>query len=405
MGGIYIKKILYVLHSGSKGGTFLTNMDLMKNVEKYLKVYLLTAENNKFKLFHYSKNKLSFIKEYCRKNKWSAKNFHDSWLNYIYFNILIEFDIDIVHIRHFINHSFDLPEIASKLNIPVIVSLHDFYLICPYYVLLNENNEFCNGQCNDNSKNCYNSLASLDDIHAKNIIYEWRKEILKMMYFVDVFITTSNFVKDLFLSIYPTMGKFKFEVIEHGRDFPKLKKKCYEIPNVNKPIKILCPANYLNIMKGADFIKNIKKEDVANKLEFHFLGNCRDDVGRVGISHGTFERDEFHKKAHDIMPSFIGIFSIWPETFCHTLTEAWSCEIPVIGSNIGVIKDRILNNGGGWIIDINNPRKAYNKILEISSNKEEYVKIQKNISNISLRTTKEMAECYLNIYNNYIYFI
>lgn len=389
---------MYVLHSGSTGGTFLTNKDLMKNVEKYFNVYLLTAENNKFQLFKYSRNKLSFIKDYSRKNIWSAKNFHDSWLNYIYFNILIEFDIDIVHIRHFINHSFDLPEVANRLNIPVVVSLHDFYLICPYYVLLNENNEYCGGKCNKNSINCYNPLASLNDINAKKIIYFWRMEVLKMMNFVDVFVTTSDFVKDLFLSIYPPMKKFKFEVIEHGRDFLKLRKECHEIPNVNKPIKIVCPANYLNIMKGADFIKNIKKEDVNNNLEFHFLGNCRDGVEIAGISHGTFERDNFHKKVCQIRPSFIGIFSIWPETFCHTLTEAWSCGIPVIGSNIGVVRDRILKNGGGWVIDINNPKKTYNKILEIANNPEEYSKKQNNVSNIHLRNTKEMSEFYLNIY-------
>lgn len=393
---------MYVLHSGVTGGTFLTNKDLMKNVQKSFNIFLLTGEKNKFQLFKYSNNKLSFIKEYPRKNGWSAKNFHDSWLTYVYFNILIEFKIDLVHIRHFINHSFDLPEIASRLNIPVIVSLHDFYLVCPYYVLLNENNEYCNAQCTNNQKNCYNSLEALNDINAKNIIHKWRSEVSIMMNFVDVFITTSDFVKNLFLSVYPSLNNFKFEVIEHGRDFPKLNKKCYEIPNLDKPIKILCPANYLNIMKGAEFIKDLKKEDVDNRLEFHFLGNCRDNVETVGISHGIFERDNFHEKVREIMPSFIGIFSIWPETFCHTLTESWSCEIPVIGSNVGVVKDRILKNDGGWIIDINNPKDAYNKILDIANNQEEYIKKQEGISNIHLRTTSEMSEFYLDIYQEYI---
>lgn len=45
-----MKKILYVLHSGVTGGTFLTNKDLMRNVQKNYEVYLLTAENNVLKL-------------------------------------------------------------------------------------------------------------------------------------------------------------------------------------------------------------------------------------------------------------------------------------------------------------------------------------------------------------------
>ena len=80
------------------------------------------------------------------------------------------------------------------------------------------------------------------------------------------------------------------------------------------------------------------------------------------------------------------------------MTEAWSCGIPVIGSNIGVIKDRILKENGGWLIDISNPDKAYDKILSIVKNKDEYIKVQNNIKKIYFKTTFEMAEQYLEIY-------
>ena len=59
-------KILYVLHSGVRGGTFLTNKDLMKNVEKEYDVFLLGAENDFFRLYSFSKGKLEIIKEYSR---------------------------------------------------------------------------------------------------------------------------------------------------------------------------------------------------------------------------------------------------------------------------------------------------------------------------------------------------
>ncbi|MDD3984506.1 MAG: hypothetical protein PHY59_01120 [Methanobacterium sp.] len=48
-----------------------------------------------------------------------------------------------------------------------------------------------------------------------------------------------------------------------------------------------------------------------------------------------------------IKPSFIGIFSICPETYSHTLTEAWTCGIPVLATEIGALKERIIKNGGG----------------------------------------------------------
>ena len=393
-----MKNILYVIHSGTEGGTFLTNNDLMQNVKESYNVFLLASELNSLKLFKLENDKLILIKKYSRL-KWSVKNFHNSWMNYVYFDILNNFKINLVHIRHLLNHSFDLPQIAKKLDIPVVLSFHDFYFICPFYVLLNENNQYCKGICNNNDINCYNPLKSLNDLNSKKIISKWRQKVSYLFKYVDFFITTSNFVKELFLSIYSDIDENRFKVIEHGRDFPKLSDTYFEYPSKKNPIKILCPANHLDLMKGSEVIKSIKKEDKENKLEFHFLGTCFDDVDKYGINHGRYKRDNFYKKVKEIKPSFIGVFSIWPETFCHTITEAWSCGIPVVGSNIGVIKDRILKEKGGWLIDIYNPKKAYNDLLKISNNLNEYQKIQKNISQMKFKTTSEMALEYLEVYN------
>ena len=375
-----MNRILYVLHSGVTGGTFLTNKDLMKHVANDFEVFLLGAEKDFFRLYKYEDNELKIIKDYPRYlnlnvpfngsnidyRNWSAKEFHNSWLSFIYFDILNKYRIDLVHIRHLINHSFDLPQVAKKLGIPVVLSIHDFYFICPFYVLLDENNNYCGGICKDNGEKCYCPMDSLRDINSKVFINVWRENVLKMFSFIDYFITTSNIVKDLFLKIYDNnkiLNDNNFAVIEHGRDFPKITKEYYKVPSLDKPIKILCPANHLNVMKGSNLIKQIKLEDKNNIIEFHFLGNCHDGIEEYGINHGTFERDDFYKKVDEIKPSFRVIFSIWPATFCHTLTEAWSCGIPVIGTNIGVIEDRILGSRGGIIVDRNNPKNAYNTII------------------------------------------
>jgi len=411
-----MKRILYVLHSGVTGGTFLTNKDLMKNVKNEFEVYLLGAESDFFILYKYSNDELSVIKKYSRHlnlnvpingvnkeyNKWSVKEFHNSWLSFIYFDILVKFEIDIIHIRHLINHSFDLPQVAKKLDIPIVLSFHDFYFICPFYVLLNENNSYCGGVCNDNMENCYSPMSSLNDINSKEFILKWRTNVCNLFQYINYFVTTSEIVMDLFKSIYynySIFNKDNFVIIEHGRDFPKLNNDYFEIPSKKKPIKILCLANHLNIMKGSELIKEIKNADYNNMIEFHFLGNCHDGLEDYGVVHGNFERDELYKKIYDIKPSFVGIFSIWPETFCHTLTESWSCKIPVIGTNIGVIKERILKNNGGWIIDIENPTEIFDLLNHLSEDKEEYLKMVENIDNINLKNTKSMSEEYIQIYN------
>jgi len=413
--GDNLKRILYVLHSGMSGGTFYTTLDLMKNLDKNYEILVLGAESDSLILYSFLNENLKLIKKYPRDfklrksrenstiyiNKWSAKEFHNSWATYVYFEILTKYHIDIIHIMHLINHSFDLPQVADKLNIPVILSIHDFYFLCPFYTLLDENNNYCNAKCNQNNKNCYVPWNILDDINSKEIIPKWRENVLKMFSYIDYFIAPSEIIKEIFFSIYTDrniINDINFKIIEHGRDFPKISKTYFEIPSKEKPIKILCIANNLDVLKGSNVIKDIKKLDFDNLIEFHFLGNCEDNLSKYGIIHGKYKRNEFYEKVYEIKPSFIGIFSISPESFCHTLTESWSCYIPVIGSDIGVVKDRIIKNNGGWIIDINNPKKAYEYIINISKNLEEYKNIVENLKKMNLKTLKEMTQEYIEIY-------
>lgn len=413
--GDNLKRILYVLHSGMSGGTFYTTMDLMKNLNDTYDILVLGAESDSLKLYAFSNGNLELIKKYQRDfklrksrdntsiliNTWSAKDFHDSWTTYVYFEVLIKYNIDIIHIMHLINHSFDLPQVAEKLNIPVILSIHDYYYLCPFYTLLDENNKYCEGKCNHNNKKCYLPWNILKDINSKEIIPEWRENVLKMFSFIDYFIAPSEIIKELFFSVYNNqiINNTNFKIIEHGRDFPKITKTFYEIPSKEKPIKILCLANNLDILKGAEIIKNIKKQDSNNLIEFHFLGNCDKDLSNYGIVHGPYERSEFYDKIYEIKPSLIGIFSISPESFCHTLTESWSCHIPVISSNIGVVKDRVMKNNGGWIVDIDNPEAIYDSIITISKNLKEYCNIVENLKSMNFKTLSEMANEYIEIYN------
>lgn len=413
--GDNLKRILYVLHSGMSGGTFHTTRDLMKNLNDTYDIFVLGAENDSLRLYNFSNGKLELIKKYSRDfklrkssentstiiNKWSAKDFHNSWATHIYFEILTKYDINIIHIMHLINHSFDLPQVADKLDIPVVLSIHDYYFLCPFYTLVDENNNYCKAKCDHNNENCYMPWDILDDINSKEIIPKWRENVKIMFSYVDYFIAPSEIIKKLFFSVYDNqkiINDTNFKIIEHGRDFPKITKTCYEIPSKEKPIKILCLANNLDSLKGANVIKNIKKQDSDNLIEFHFLGNCKENLSQYGSSHGRYERNEFYDKIYEIKPSFIGIFSISPESFCHTLTEAWSCHIPVIGSNIGVIKDRIIKNNGGWIVDINNPKTTYNSIINISKDLNEYQNIIKNLKAMKFKSTTEMVKEYVDIY-------
>ncbi|MEE3418733.1 MAG: glycosyltransferase [Methanosphaera sp.] len=414
-----IKRILYLIHEGT-GGTLHTSIDLMKNLPENIEAYLLTAGKDSIKLYKFSQkidvsnssdNDDEFLQHLYLISSWeitsdyTIKNPFNTEFRKIYFNVLNELKIDLVHIRHLIRHSFDMPYVAKKLGIPVVLSFHDFYYICPSHNLLDDKEEYCGGHCTkvySNSGQC-NISAGLNVPTLKTFVQTWRKQVKEMFENCDAFVTTSQSAYDLYTEFYPELKDKLFSIIEHGRDI-QTPNSVINLPEFkdDESIRIVFPG-HINANKGAALIKDIKKYDKNNLLEFHYMGNLNPKykLDEIGIHHGYYKRSEFCKEIHEIKPHFIGLLSIWPETYCHTLTEGWSCGIPVISLDIGALGERIHKNGGGFFIE-NDGKKAYDKIIEISENYEKYKEVINGIPSIKFKTTKEMTEEYIRLYEKYV---
>ncbi len=412
------KRILYVIHE-SNGGTPHTTVDLISEINVSYDTYILTANNTNMKLWHYDplnskldkwsdiRSNMDLVYEWNIHSTYSLKTIFIDEYKQIYYNVLRALKIDIVHIRHLMRHTFDLPYVANELGIPVILSFHDYYYVCPSHMLVDDLGNYCAGNCspiiNDgevDQDQCY-VASNLNVPILKTFVKGWRKLVSDMLKQCSYFITTSNYTKQLYCRIYPQLENEKFDIIEHGRDLktPDKVPEYVTTPSKNKPIKIVFPG-HIGIPKGVNLIKEIKNLDKDNQFEFHYMGSLygSSKLDELGIDHGLYERGDFCKVISEIKPSFIGIFSIWPETYCHILTEALSCGVPVITLDMGAIGERMKRNGGGWFIK-NNPKKAYETINEICENPEEYDKVAKEIINIQFVTVKQMAKKYEKIYN------
>ncbi|MBE6485702.1 MAG: glycosyltransferase [Methanosphaera stadtmanae] len=414
------QRLLYVIHEGT-GGTLHTSIELMKHVNEKYDVYVLTAGKSHLKLFRYydyinnSESKSEAINDEEFKTnlyelaKWKIKDYtlkepYNECFSRVYFNVLHNLKIDLIHIRHLIRHTFDLPKIAKTLGIPIILSFHDFYYICPSHCLIDDKHNYCAGHCTqypDEPDEQCSVTSGLNVPLLKTFVYKWRDYVREMIEYCSEFVTTSKSAYDLYVEFYPELKEKPFDIIEHGRDLTT-PSKIDNIESIDKPIKIVFPG-HINYNKGGLLIKSIKELDKENNLEFHYMGNLREDfeLDKVGIHHGYYNRSDFCKIIHKINPHYIGILSIWPETYCHTLTEAWSCGVPVLVINIGALGERVQKCGGGFFIE-NDAKKAFEKIIEISRNPDKYNKTTQEICNITFKSTKKMSEEYMEIYNKWL---
>ena len=389
------KNLLYVMHGGS-GGTTNTNMDLMSYECRYYNCFLLVSNGSEMTLYFYGDSKLNEVEKWPLNSQWLSENFYVEEYAEIYEEILTRYSIDLVHIRQLIHHTFDLPKIAKGLAIRVVLSFHDFYLICLSHNLVDGQGKYCAAKCRADVK-CKPIMRLTNLEYINDFVDEWRSEVAKMLLNVDYFITTSQVVKDLFLEVYPSIPEDRFEVIPHGRDFKPVDKVLYEKPSPNRPVKILFTGN-INQPKGSRIIKELKELDDDSRLELHFLGSAVGEVYNCGIHHGKYERDDLPRLIGEIKPSFIGIFSIWCETFCHTLTEAWAYGIPVLCTELGAQGERMSKTHGGWFINHENMKETYDMILDIANNRKDYLSKVENVKNISFKSINEMGEDYLKVY-------
>jgi glycosyltransferase involved in cell wall biosynthesis len=390
--------ILYVLHAG-RGGTPATNLDLMRSLESRYDPYLLTSNGRDLVLSRLVDGELLTTSSWRLATPISVVDETRRDYRQILTEILDRYAIELIHIRHLIGHTFDIGWVAKGLGVPVVLSFHDFYFVCPTVHLLDENDVFCGGTCTPGQGSCRIPTKWLEPVpHLKHDwVNVWKQRASALFANVDAFVTASDSARSTYSSVYPELTAQRFRLMEHGRDLDVSRLEAGITPRPGGPIKIVVPGN-LAVHKGSRLIEQLKAHDVENRIEFHFLGDVPEESEGLGIVHGSYERDEFANLVAGIGPAFVAVFTIAGETYSHVITEAWAAGVPVLVTALGAQRERVLRHGAGWIVDHTRPETAYRVILDAVSDPAEYERRRSLCQPAAARTVAEMAADYAQLY-------
>jgi GT2 family glycosyltransferase/glycosyltransferase involved in cell wall biosynthesis len=396
-------RVLYALHYNGEGGTALTTRDLVGEAAASFECFLLTTEDANLALDYWTGERWDRLANVPLDGPMDLIDAPRPDYEAAVSTLLLAYDISLLHVRHLIGHSLFLPRIASRLNIPVVMSFHDFYMVCPTVNLLDENGRYCHGVCTPGFGSCATSVQFLQEYEPlkHNYIYKWHDRVRTTFPYCDTFVTTSGYVRDLFYGIYPELREHDFRVIEHGREIGSPLSLAVP-PSAGEPLRILILGNILQRHKGYEILQALKALDKSNQIEFHFLGAAPADAAKYGIVHGRYQRSELAERVAAIRPNVVGIFSIWAETYCHTLSEAWQLGIPVLGSHLGAIGERIAQYGGGWAVDCGQPAGILQLIHRLREDPEFWEIGRSSATTNNLRSTAAMAADYVEIYKRHL---
>ncbi|MDL0252008.1 glycoside hydrolase family 99-like domain-containing protein, partial [Clostridioides difficile] len=380
------------------GGTQLHIEDLISKIENET-FYILYKKKNKLILDEYRDSKLINTYNYYCGDLSSVVEYTNPLFKLIYSAILVNFKIDLIHIHHLKNHTFDIIYEAKSLNLPIIITIHDYYLVCPKINLIDRNNCCCvNRETKELCGECMSEEIgmSFEELHL------YREEVSKILLMCNEVIIPNKSVSEVLLIHYYCI-KEKIRVIEHGQTGEVSK---YAPTYKNGKFNVAFVGG-LKPCKGSKEIIKIIKNCTDKDINFFVFGTIDDkdfdDIPSHNINcTGNYFRKDIYKLLEENEIHIVCILSIWPETFCYTLSESWQCNIPVITVDIGATGERVKNGGGILITGNNIGESTLKSIIELKNDRNKYESLCKTVKNIKLRDIGEMSKDYSNLYFSYM---
>lgn len=400
------KNVLYLLHldfkdgtSNPYGGTQMHVRDLVFGLRKEQNSVVVSFEKRSLLVTVYTlDDEIEMI--FPLNNHFNFPVYHNAVYKKIMKTILLGLEIDLIHIHHVQNHTLDIFDLSEELDIPAIMTIHDYYSVCPRINLFNYKKEYCQFIKNDDM--CRTCLKKGSNISA-DILKEYQAHMntalnkVKMLYFPDIADI------EIFNLNFPDISVPKL-AIPHGQDLdarenyrPSFKKEEFNVAFIGG----------LSIHKGSELVQGIVSQNKNKNIMWHIFGGIGDKKldeysNKNLIKHGRYEQDEIIGLLHKYNIHLVCILSIWPETFCYTLSESWQAGIPAVVTNLGALGTRMKTTGGGWIVNYQDtPLEILNTITTTLENKSEYQEKLEIVSKIEIKTIEQMLEDYKQEYSKF----
>lgn len=272
---------------------------------------------------------------------------------------------NLAHIHNiFYELSPSIIRTIKKFNIPIVMSLHDYGLVCPLRLMFRKNS-ICEECKNGGFLAIIKNRCIRNSFSASLIVYlsfQFHNKMLKTFDLVDIFIAPSRFLK----SIFEKMGFTK--KIAYLQNFIEVEKYYPHFSHKNKNIAFV---GRLQEIKGIEvLVEAVKGLEVNLKIigRGPFEDALKQKVRKEHISNieflGYLSLDEMNRVMKDIM--FTVVPSIWYEVLGFVIIESFAWGKPVIASRIGGISELVIDNENGLLFmpgDVEDLRKKINHLL------------------------------------------
>jgi glycosyltransferase involved in cell wall biosynthesis len=328
--------------------------------------------------------------------------------------ILIDYEISSVHFQHLLNHTPSLPIITKSLGIGVLYSLHDFYSICDNLNLVGATKKYC-GLETQTESGCDSCLLQMHNAlpGSQAIRRNFFNKVLDSCDAIQVNSLDTKSKHELIFGRTISKGNKTTQI---GVPIEKLSKASHTFKfKFQKSIKhehlnVAIVGNF-TVEKGGHFFLQVFKQlsnwpvhfYIFGRIDEPFIEPLQDSTLSNVTVHGPYKLIELDSLLKGMDASIHN--SIWPETYCLTLSEAWNAGIFPIVSDIGALGERVIDSVNGLKFPVENVGKIVDILRSLSANPSMVRDFAKNNSanNISYgpEHRKWLTKKYFEISNIY----
>jgi glycosyltransferase involved in cell wall biosynthesis len=306
------------------------------------------------------------------------------------------FRIGWVHVHHLMYLPLSIIQLLSERRIPYVVTVHDFYPVCPSFNLLDvrTNTRCCPASACDSERtlSCQRALFTklgeplpadptrfvADHRRAYQALFDGATRVL--------FPSPSS---AHFTGQVIDLERSKVEILAHGFDVgtprishtdPEKRGDGTGASSANPaPLRVALIGQVAYATKGADaYLETMSRLSDA-KIEWHVFGRTdlfgfdqRIDAlidGVRVVRHGAYDRDEIVGALVRARIDLGLMLPAWPETYSYTLTELLAANLPVVARRIGALADRL--DGSRQAVLVESAAEAAEAIARLERDRDE----------------------------------
>lgn len=372
---MHILKIIHGYPPNYNAGSEVYSQSICNEFSKYHKVSVFTREENPYAPFFIIRKQevnenltLYFVNNPQGRDSYRYKQIDENFAR-----LIKQLKPDVAHVGHLNHLSTGLIDELNKLNIPIVYTLHDFWLMCPRGQFLtrcigkDNNYELCEKQEDKKCAiDCYSVHFSGKEENEKEDIAYWTTWVHQRMIEtkaiinkVDLFIAPSNYLRHRFINDFD-IPEQKIIYLDYGFPIEYLTQteKSKEIESYTFGyIGTHIPAKGVNLLieafKQIDEPARLKifgpPREQSTKALQELAQNSKNPIEFLGeYVNRNIATDVFSKVDCIVVPS------IWGENSPLVIHEAQACKIPVITADFGGMKEYVMHHVNGLLFEHRN---------------------------------------------------